>query len=1000
MSRKAREDKSSWLVPDIYVFAGDFGPFKARNNAPITDALVILTSTLNGVGKKATKAATAAAAAVKDSEDGDKIYTHPMHEYAGCAQSILLGEDIYNSYNYEDEKKQGGCDGWYLDKQFQRIIIVDVAAMVEAKEDNDNDARAEALNNMIQKEMESSEPNKGFGKQLFRLLQRLHLQHVTLAAEGDLCCLLLKLYDAFVREDRTTSVATDICLIHPNLPASFVNSVLVPMGNQQRRVPKSKQPMDVHLVFQDEKTRDKRLGMIRHVFPNGVTNIVSEGSGLSLLLSIFYKNNSSGTLRQYDPEFCDTMGRSLFLSTLAVEMNKYSKQYECTTEDVTADLLNVEYITNETDTPDVKNTDWAKCERHIGGLVLRGNRCVLVRSLSKKWDGMRLPSVVPKENESPVDTAIRAIVELTEVEASEVKPLEMISPVTVYAPNGRNIVMQLYPLYAAAPPPDGALEDADLEDDESPYDWYLFENAVNRLDERSIAALQSMSSILVEAANVGIVPCKWGGVFGQEAATRIATSTTDIALTVEAEEWKPSRQGDMLQDVRKANADILSRISASRKEGQPHKLPVTLLSGFLGSGKTTLMSHILANYEGLKIAILVNDMGEINIDAALLKKHSVSITQKEEHMVEMSNGCICCTLREDLLVEVAKIAAQGTFDYLLIESTGVSEPMPVAETFTFKDSTGLRLGDIAQIDTLVTVVDGSRFLSELDSIQTLKDRDWQADPEDQRTISHLLCDQVEFANVIIVNKCDQINVDERNQVKCLIQQMNPSAQLIESTFSKVPLDRVLGTGLFSMSDAERHDGWLKEARIGEHTPETLEYGISSFTYRARRPFWPHKLDLAFEGMLEQKPPFDTSIVLRSKGIVWLASFNGIQGEFSLAGNHFSLTPGNPWWAEIDKEHWPEGLEEAIKPLWDENHGDRQQEIVIIGQELDRDAITNALDACLLNDEEMALGEELWNHMSVDAGDPFYEDWYYAIEASTVVGGDGEHGHSHEHHHAE
>ena len=422
MSRKAREDKSSWLVPDIYVFVGDFGPFKARNNAPITDALVILTSTHNDVGKKGAKAAAAA----KNSEDGEKNYTHPMHGYAGCAQSILLGEDIYSSYNNDDDKKQGGDDGWYPEKQVQRIIVVDVAAMVEAKEDSDNDARAEALNDMIQKEMESSEPNKGFGKKLFRLLQRLHLEHVTLAAEGDLCCLVLKLYDAFVREDRTTSVATNIFLIHPNLPAPFVNSVLVPMGNQQRRVPTSKQPMDVHLFFQDEKTRDKRLEMIRHVFPNGASNIVSEGSGLSLLLSIFCKNKSAGTLRQYDPEFCDTMGRSLFLSNLAIEMNKYSKQYECTTEDVTADLLKVEYITNGTNYPDVKNTDWAKCERHIGGLVLRGNRCVLVRSLSKKWDGMRLPSVLPNDSESPVDTATRAIVELTEVEASEVKPLEMV----------------------------------------------------------------------------------------------------------------------------------------------------------------------------------------------------------------------------------------------------------------------------------------------------------------------------------------------------------------------------------------------------------------------------------------------------------------------------------------------------------------------------------------------------------------------------------------------
>lgn len=359
---------------------------------------------------------------------------------------------------------------------------------------------------------------------------------------------------------------------------------------------------------------------------------------------------------------------------------------------------------------------------------------------------------------------------------------------------------------------------------------------------------------------------------------------------------------------------------------------------------------------------------------------------------------ICCTLREDLLIEVAKIAAQGTFDYLLIESTGVSEPMPVAETFTFEDSTGLRLGDIAEIDTLVTVVDGSRFLSELDSIQTLQDRDWQADPEDQRTISHLLCDQVEFANVIIVNKCDQINSDEKNQVKRLIQQMNPTAQLIDSIYSEVPLDRVLGTGLYSLSDSEKHDGWLKEARIGEHTPETLEYGISSFTYRARKPFWPHKLDLVLEEMLNKAPPFDRSIVLRSKGIVWLASFTGIQGEFSLAGNHFNLLPGNPWWAEIDKEHWPKGLEDAIAPLWREPYGDRQQEIVIIGQKLDRDEISKALDACLLTEEEMDMGEEAWNHMSVDAGDPFYEDWYNAIDAAAGGGSDHEHGHSHDHHH--
>jgi G3E family GTPase len=368
-------------------------------------------------------------------------------------------------------------------------------------------------------------------------------------------------------------------------------------------------------------------------------------------------------------------------------------------------------------------------------------------------------------------------------------------------------------------------------------------------------------------------------------------------------------------------------------------------------------------------------MGAVNVDAALLKE-TVSVYQREEHLVELSNGCICCTLREDLLVEVSNIAKEFRFDYLLIESSGISEPMPVAETFTFEDENGLKLSDIATIDTMVTVVDVSMFFSELNSLESLRERDWHAAEEDERTISHLLCDQVEFANVIIMNKCDLISRDKLAEIRRIIQTMNPTAKLVESTYSSVPLNAVLGTGLFSMAQAESFEGWLKEARVGEHVPETVEYSISSFTYRALRPFHPERLHHALETLIHEPESLSpTCRVLRSKGFVWLASCNDLQGDFSLAGKNYSLLPGNPWWAVIDKEDWPANLERDIAPLWHEPHGDRQQEIVVIGQQLDQDVVTKALNACLLSDKEMATGPENWLKLT----NPFSDTWYAALD---------------------
>eukprot|EP01060_Flectonema_neradi_P037768 TRINITY_DN7708_c0_g1_i1.p1 TRINITY_DN7708_c0_g1~~TRINITY_DN7708_c0_g1_i1.p1 ORF type:complete len:1144 (+),score=263.57 TRINITY_DN7708_c0_g1_i1:38-3469(+) len=665
-----------------------------------------------------------------------------------------------------------------------------------------------------------------------------------------------------------------------------------------------------------------------------------------------------------------------------------------------------------------------------GCALIRGSKIALARvkdSLGRKE--LAIPCGVAIDEETPEATAMRVLAQALDVDPDEYSIASHLGTITRFPKAG--CVETIFIAFANRSPPGGASKDKkDIPVDPlSPYDWFTLDHSLRCTYNNWHSTLWNVARRLSEASSAGIVARKWNcGVFGVDEVNRDGVSHTDPspqqstslsglslpegleAITSALQEYAVRAQ-ELQQQVEQQNSSAAPQQTQQTQQPQQpdtdtnkndekvteqeppqpvkeetavapvpppttnnQKLRTTVLSGWLGAGKTTLLKRIIGTDLGLRIAILVNDMAEVNIDAALVRG-DVTVTKAEENLVELSSGCICCTLRQDLLEEVAKLANAGRFDYLIIESSGVSEPLHVAETFTF-DINGSKLSDIAEVDTMVTVVDGPIFIKDVkaNTNETLASTGMLAD--DERSVVKLLIEQVEFADIILVNKNDLLDDNDRKTIESLIREFNNHAKIIFTITCNVDMSEIIQTGLYSEEKSKLHEEWLEAEHIHP------DMGISSFTYRVRRPFHPKRLH-------EKLYTSGLPTVIRSKGYTWLASRTDQVGVWSQAARLLTLDGGQHWWKAIPKEEWPAEVEGELErtKLWEEPHGDKQQEIVIIGYKLDEQGVRKALDSCLLTDEEFAQPEHTWTSFE----DPF-PSW---VEDAHTHNHDGEHNYSYQ-----